>query len=435
MKKSLKSVGLISMALIMCILTACGSKGRADEKYCGNECGVMSRTKIKKGYYLCDSCGDLCSKYIRLSELTLDEIKGHIEYMKRQNRLFEEVYSKEGKKETIPLTIKEAGIEFCDDLGMFRIKYKNFTGRGKMNELFRYDQVASYEEYYDEMPSSEPGKTPEFKGGGLKIKLLNKNMEAINIDNKKGLHSHPYIKQEIKVCFSKKSRTDAEDAHHEKCKFDYIFGIHDNSKGLFDFGLSKEEKRELQGAVGMANIFGGAETGNISISQIEGFALTYYPGRDAVTRISGGVATQWVISGLKSNDASQIQGPFTGISAIEIVGNHVLVAGKIENEQKLVVFDTNGNERSSEKLFGSGMSAMTEAANGYITASSNMLHLIKKDGTFIGKNTSTKSLFGVEEAVWLKKFVPMSDGSVLALCGVKRADETAEALLYRIKGF
>lgn len=225
---------------------------------CGNECGVMSRTKIKNGDYLCDSCGDLCSRYIRLSELTLDEIKGHIEYMKRQNRLFEEVYSKKGKKETIPLTIKEAGIEFCDDLGMFRIKYKNFTGRGKMNELFRYDQVASYEEYYDEMPSNEPGKTPEFKGGGLKIKLLNKNMEAINMDDKKGLHSHPYIKQEIKVCFSKKSRTDAEDAHHAKCKFDYIFGIHDNSKGLFDFGLSKEEKRQLQGAVGMANIFGAA---------------------------------------------------------------------------------------------------------------------------------------------------------------------------------
>ena len=27
-----------------------------------------------------------------------------------------------------------------------------------MNELFRYDQVASYEEYIDETPASEPGK-------------------------------------------------------------------------------------------------------------------------------------------------------------------------------------------------------------------------------------------------------------------------------------
>lgn len=225
---------------------------------CAKECGVMSRTKIKNGDYLCSDCGDLCSRYIRLSELTLDEIKGHIEYMKRQNRLFEEVYSKTGNKETIPLTIKVAGIEFCDDLGMFRIKYKNFTGRGKMNELFRYDQVASYEEYYDEAPSSEPGKNPEFKGGGLKIKLFGGNMSNVNTENNKGLRTHPYIKQEIKVCFSNNNKKDALAAHSAKCKFDYIFGISDNSKGLFDFGLSKEEKRQLQGAVGMANVFGTA---------------------------------------------------------------------------------------------------------------------------------------------------------------------------------
>ena len=232
--------------------------GKKNCALCGNECGVMSRTKIKNGDYICDNCGDLCSRYIRLSELSIDEIKGHIEYMKRQNRLFEEVYSREGRKETIPLTVKEAGIEFCDDLGMFRIKYKNFTGRGKMNELFRYDQVAGYEEYYDETPSGEPGKNPEFKGGGLIIKLYGKDMKDVSTENKKGLRTHPYIKREIKVCFSKNSRKDAEEAHRAKCKFDYIFGVHDSSKGLFDFGLSKEEKRQLQGAVGMANVFGAA---------------------------------------------------------------------------------------------------------------------------------------------------------------------------------
>lgn len=225
---------------------------------CGNECGVMSRTKIKNGDYICSSCGDLCSRYIRLSELTLEEIKGHIEYMKKQNRLFNEVYSKEGNKENIPLTLKEEGIEFCDDLGMFRIKSKNYVGRGKMSELFRYDQVAGYEEYCEETPSSEPGKKPEFNGGGLKIKLLSRNMNNIDTENKKGLRPHPYIKQEIKVCFSKKNRADAEEAHRAKCKFDSIFGIHDSSKGLFEFGLSKEEKRQLQGAAGMINAFGTA---------------------------------------------------------------------------------------------------------------------------------------------------------------------------------
>ncbi len=212
-------------------------------------------------------------------------------------------------------------------------------------------------------------------------------------------------------------------------------------------GLAVDGKGQLyaDGGVFAAKIYDGdgnqigeaAEKGNISISQTEDFALTYYPGRDAVTKISGGTASQWVISGLRSNDQSQIKGPFNKIAAIEVIGSHALVAGSIGKEQKLVVFDTAGNEvaRSSEKLFGNGISAMTETSNGYITASVSTIHLIKKDGTFIGKSDSTKPLFGVEEIVWLKKFVPMPDGSVLALCGAKRADETAEALLYRIKGF
>lgn len=52
---------------------------------CGNECGMMSRTKLRSGDYLCDDCGNKCSRYVRLSEFTLDEVKGHIEYMKRQD--------------------------------------------------------------------------------------------------------------------------------------------------------------------------------------------------------------------------------------------------------------------------------------------------------------------------------------------------------------
>lgn len=215
-----------------------------------------------------------------------------------------------------------------------------------------------------------------------------------------------------------------------------------NSGGI---AVDGQGKLYADGGVFAAKIYDGdgnqvgeaAETGNLSISQTEDFALTYYPGRDAITKIADGAASQWIISWLSSNDPSQINGPFHKVSAIEIVGNHVLVAGSIEKDQKLVVFDTAGNEiaRGSDKLFGSGISAMTETENGYITASVATIHLTKKDGTFIGQNTSTTSLFGVENGVWLKKLVPMPDGSVLALCGAKKADETAEALLYRIKGF
>lgn len=247
---------------------------------CGNECGMMKRTKIRNGDYLCDDCSNKCSRYIRLSELTLDEIKGHIEYMKKQNRLFEEVYSKELKKQLIPSMLKEDGIEFCDNLGMFRIKHKNYTGRGKMNELFRYDQVASYEEYLDETPASEPDKSPEFKECGLKITLLNKDMNMINMDNKKGLRPHPYIKRELKICFSKDNRSDLKYVGYAKDKFDYIFGVHDDEKGLFGFGRSKAEKREDAATLGMAAAFGlafkAAKNGAESITDEQKSKLSEY---------------------------------------------------------------------------------------------------------------------------------------------------------------
>ena len=240
---------------------------------CGNECGMMSRTKLRSGDYLCDDCGNKCSRYVRLSEFTLDEVKGHIEYMNRQDRLFEEVYSKEIKKQTIPSTIKEEGIEFCDALGMFRIVRKDRSGRGKMHELFRYDQVAGYEEYSEETQPSEPGKEPEFKECGFKIKLLGGNMSRIDMDDKKGLRPHPYIKRELKICFGKNDRSDLKYAGYAKDKFDAIFGLHDNESGLFSFGRTKAEKREDAATIGMAAAFTmaikGAKNGAESITEEE----------------------------------------------------------------------------------------------------------------------------------------------------------------------
>lgn len=224
---------------------------------CGKECGMMKRSKLRGDDYICDECGDKCSRYIRLSELTLDEVRGHIEYMKKQNRLFEEVYSKEVKKQTLPSVLKEEGIEFCDNLGMFRIVHANYHGRGKMKELFRYDQVANYEAYIEETPSSEPGKEPEFEECGLKIKLLGGNMIGINTENKRGLRPHPYIKHELKICFSKRDPKVFREAGYAVGKFDAIFGVHDHEGGGFlGLGRSKEEKREDAADVAMAATFG-----------------------------------------------------------------------------------------------------------------------------------------------------------------------------------
>ena len=72
---------------------------------CGKECGTLHRSKLRDGQFLCDDCGNKCSKYIRLSELTLDEAKEHMEYMARMKRVFDEVFN---KTESYPRTFDYA---------------------------------------------------------------------------------------------------------------------------------------------------------------------------------------------------------------------------------------------------------------------------------------------------------------------------------------
>ena len=85
---------------------------------CGKECGTMHRSKLRDGQFLCDDCGNKCSKYIRLSELTLDEAKEHMEYMARMKRVFDEVFDKtEFRVNAYPSTPTQMGLVFCDELG------------------------------------------------------------------------------------------------------------------------------------------------------------------------------------------------------------------------------------------------------------------------------------------------------------------------------
>ena len=72
---------------------------------------------------------------------------------------------------------------------------------------------------------------------------------------RKGLHAHPYITEEITVCFATNDREKenypkyAENAIRH---FDRIFGVNDGDTALFSFGMNKEEKRNLMGAIGFA---------------------------------------------------------------------------------------------------------------------------------------------------------------------------------------
>ena len=224
--------------------------GKKTCAFCGGECGMMSRTKIKGDEYICSKCDDMCSNFIRKSRFTKPELEGHMEYMKRSDRIYKEVILPNVQKhECYPSATQRQGIEFFDDFGMFRIIDGSRDNKENYpKELFRYDQVASYEPYYEEAEPEEAGKPKVFHEGGIIIRLVGALDDTAKMQ--KGLRAHPYITEEIKVCFATNDREKenylkyAENAIHH---FDYIFGV--ESKALFSFGMSKQEKRDLKAAV------------------------------------------------------------------------------------------------------------------------------------------------------------------------------------------
>lgn len=225
---------------------------------CGNECGMMHRTKIKGGEYVCSDCARQCSKYVRLSELDKQQVMGHIEYMKRQEKLYSEFFVN-AKRDTFPSPVTKQGISFADELGMFTIMERSDPQNKINHELFRYDQVASYERYVETEKSTEAGKPDVFKEAGVKIRLLNP-LDNVGMDMnkaKKGLRPHPYIKYEIKVVFSTSER-DTDYTNNAVHHFDYIFGVHDDESALFSLKGSKNKQREFKAQMDIAKTIGGA---------------------------------------------------------------------------------------------------------------------------------------------------------------------------------
>ena len=226
--------------------------GKKTCAFCGGECGMMSRTKIKGDEYICSKCDDMCSFHIQKYRFTKDELAGHMEYMKRSDRIYKEVILPNIQKPVrYPSATSRQGIEFFDDFGMFRIMDDSKDNKENYpKELFRYDQVASYEPYIEESEETdENGNTKTVFGeGGIKITLVGARDDTTTM--RKGLRAHPYITEEITVCFATNDREKenylkyAENAIHH---FDYIFGV--ESKALFSFGMSKQEKRDLKAAV------------------------------------------------------------------------------------------------------------------------------------------------------------------------------------------
>ena len=228
-----------------------GKFGKQPCAFCGAEVGMLKRTKIKNKEFICNDCKRTCSHYIQLYRLTKDEILGHMEYMKRQEKLYNDVVGTPNR-----VLGNEQAIEFYDAHGMFRICDSSYDSR-YTKELFRYDQVAKYEPYVEESEPEEAGKPKVFDECGVDITLVGADEDVSQVG--KGLRPHPYITETIRVCIEKHDRHRGElEVNQIICHFNGIFGVGDDTKGLFNFGPTTQQKREGEAFKAMTGVFGAA---------------------------------------------------------------------------------------------------------------------------------------------------------------------------------
>jgi hypothetical protein len=237
--------------------------GKQTCAFCGQEVGMLKRDKIKNDEFICSDCKRTCSRYVQVYRYTKDELLGHMEYMKRQGKLVETM---EGLKERRVPSAGRQGILFYDEAGMFRIYDVDNDHRYAM-EMIRYDQVAKYEPYLEEAEPDEPGKEKVFGECGVKLTLVG-GMDDLS-KMPKGLRAHPYITQEITVKVNDRDKHIGElDVNQIIGHFNHIFGVGDDTKGLFSFGPTTQQKREGAALKAMGSMFGAAikaaKTGEVS---------------------------------------------------------------------------------------------------------------------------------------------------------------------------
>ena len=227
--------------------------GKQTCAFCGKEVGMMSSDKIKNDEFICSDCKRTCSRFVQVYRMTKDELLGHMEYMKRQGKLVETM---EGLKARRVPSAGRQGILFYDEAGMFRIYDVDNDHRYAM-EMIRYDQVAKYEPYLDEAEPDEPGKEKIFGECGVKLTLVGGMDDLSRMP--KGLRSHPYITNEITVKVNDRDKHMGElDVNQIIGHFNHIFGVGDDTKGLFSFGPTTQQKREGAALKAMGSMFGAA---------------------------------------------------------------------------------------------------------------------------------------------------------------------------------
>lgn len=159
---------------------------------CGKEVGALARVKLKGDVYICKDCRKDTSAFFKAENYTLEQVKKHIEYMKKQNELYEKEFATLPKDKVNRIVHQGFyGIAFADDLAMFEIIVPE-TSKRNYKELFRYDQIKDFEVYGKENFNRQDGQK-KYSETGIKIKMnCAIDMGNVSSSDDAKQHMHPY---------------------------------------------------------------------------------------------------------------------------------------------------------------------------------------------------------------------------------------------------
>ena len=187
--------------------------------FCDKEVGVMGRKKLHDKNYICSDCEKNCSAYIEVSNFDKDFIQEHMEYMKKQNSLYQSEFEPLDKKQKERFVSGWDGIIFTDSIGMFEVISPKYNKKN-VKELFRYDQVQDFN-YYTVNNSSTEGK--KYSEAGIEI-IFKCPLDENGWSNKENVagKTHPYVRK-IRIPFAKDT-DDATSGSLVKAHLNELFG-------------------------------------------------------------------------------------------------------------------------------------------------------------------------------------------------------------------
>ena len=172
-----------------------GLFSKEDCAFCDNKVGFLGRKKLVNGEgYICKECEKKCSSLINVGRFTKKDIEEHMQYMERQDKLYNEAFEPIDKKNKERFMCVETGVEFADEIAMFRF-VSPAANKKVYKELFRYDQIKNYEPYTVANTNSQGGR--KYSEVGIVIYLYNSwTPDAKQFVGNRSYH--PYV-EEIKV--------------------------------------------------------------------------------------------------------------------------------------------------------------------------------------------------------------------------------------------